>query len=47
MLTDAKSEALRAVDALEKIGVVKHVEDCGALIREIEVGSLSQNRFQR
>ena len=33
---DAKSEGLCAIDTFENIGVVKHVEDCGALLREIE-----------
>ena len=33
---DAKSEALHAIDAFEKVRAVKHVEDCRALLRKIE-----------
>ena len=36
MLKEAKSEALLAIDAYEKIGSAKDVEDCRALLRKIE-----------
>ena len=33
---EARSEALRAVDAFEKLGDAEAVEDCGALLQDIE-----------
>jgi len=35
---EAKSEALRAADIYERLGAAKDVEDCRALLREIEEG---------
>ena len=35
-LEEAKSEALRAINVYEKIGATKDVEDCRAILRDIE-----------
>lgn len=39
MFEDAKSGALRTIDALEKTGAVKHAEDCRVLLHKIEEAS--------
>jgi len=35
-LKEARSEALRAADIYEKLGLAKYVEDCGTLLRDIQ-----------